>query len=884
MSEVTPPDESSTEPTKDASKTEAQPATQPVEAKGARLVDIDRNLAPVRRLLAWLASDTRTRLRKPSHVEGATRPWLERLQALNLAEAIREAVARIEQSVTNIDEQSIEDMALNINTAYQELTRLDAILGLPLRSRGPYPPARRRKVKRKAPAPDVRDEPLAAEDAPRETSKPANNRRGGRREPHSEEAGRREVASESQLREKAPDRWSGNLVQSLTEVGLPQELVDIFAGMSVTTVAELLALQPSGYEDHGVVVGAGTTQEPGDLCLSGRVVRTWIVLGAKGVTQQHVAFAGQEECLVTLRAGERMPRVGDRMIFRGTQSCEDGVLRLADGRRVRAASDKHVYSTTYGLDSASDAQMQDAISKLYGGFAKVRDPLTDEMRGEMMKLGDALLRIQREPCGRAKERLAFDEALGFFLSHGYQRQNVRGPRGTAHPIVNSLVSRLSADALYQLNDEQQVALEGVRRDLARQEAMARVLVGQEGSGLSLVVLHTIVMVAETRSQVAVVCSSSSSAEEQYALWERMLKDMGLVARFIDGEPSAAMRDALDRGEVHVVFGTPALLAADVEYRRLGLVISDIQLEGPRVLDQLRKRSGPPVDLLLIARHEGVACSRHALCMRYADHDMAALPPGASGIAGVLIDDGQRSEAYAGLVSALARGRQGMVVFPRIKGDDVLDLEGARNLVRVLGDGELKGYKVGLYHGRDSRDERQRTHQRFLNRALDVLVVTGEYEDAIVTPGLGAVVVEQAQLCSPMRLTAIMGHLRSAPVAGELWCVVAGDEDDAQRDVLQSLLDANFQRAEAVHTAEDDEASPNWAWLDTAVHKSAVVDAHKMAAKLLHMDHTLKRAPAHDIARAARNTWAQLFPNEEEHPCPLPRWSQDRKRRRRRRRR
>jgi RecG-like helicase len=884
MSEVTPPKEPSADLAIDASTSQAPSVEQPVEAKEARLVDIDRNLAPIRRLLAWLANDTRSRLYKPSHVEGAIRPWLERLQALNLAQAIREGVARIDQSVANIDEHPIESMTLHINTAYQELTRLDAILGLPLRSRGPYPPARRRKVKRKAPAPDVRDEVLVAEEAPRETAKPRSERRDERDELPAEDGARREAATESQPREKTPDRWGGNLVQSLTEVGFTQELVDIFAEMSVATVAELLAIQPSGYEDHGAVLGAGTTQEEGDLCLSGRVARTWVVLDAKGEAQQHVGFTGQEECLVTLRVGERMPRVGDRMIFRGIQSFEDGVLRLTDGHRVRAASDKHVYSTTYGLDSVSDIQMRDAISKLYGGFAKVRDPLTDEMRGEMMKLGDALLRIQREPCGRAKERLAFDEALGFFLSHGYQRQNVRGPRGTAHPIVNSLVSRLSADALYQLNDEQQVALEGVRRDLARQEAMARVLVGQEGSGLSLVVLHTIVMVAETRSQVAVVCSSSSSAEEQYALWERMLKDMGLVARFIDGEPSAAMRDALERGEVHVVFGTPALLAADVDYRRLGLVISDIQLEGPRVLDGLRKRSGTPVDLLLIARHEGVACSRHALCMRYADHDMAALPPGAAGIAGVLIDDGQRAEAYAGLVNALGRGRQGMVVFPRIQGDDVLDLEGARNLVRVLGDGELKGYKVGLYHGRDSRDERQRTHQRFLNRALDVLVVTGEYEDAIVTPGLGAVVVEQAQLCSPMRLTAIMGHLRSAPVAGELWCVVAGDEDDAQRVVLQSLLDASFQRSEEGSHAQDDEASPNWAWLDAALHKSAVVDAHKMAAKLLHMDHTLKRAPAQDIARAARNTWAQLFPNEDEYPCPLPRWSQDRKRRRRRRRR
>ena len=197
-----------------------------------------------------------------------------------------------------------------------------------------------------------------------------------------------------------------------------------------------------------------------------------------------------------------MLRVGDRVIYQGEQTVHDEAIVVKDAHRVRAASDKRVYTTRYGLDGIADHEMKGAISKLYSGFSNVKDPIPEQHLNGKMALGEALLRVQREPCRRAKERLAFDEALGFFLSHGYQRQNVRGPRGTAHPIVNGLVSLLAADALYQQRHSKPLSRASVGTLPAKRPWRASSW-DKKAAGCRCCT-HTIVMVAETRSQVAVV--------------------------------------------------------------------------------------------------------------------------------------------------------------------------------------------------------------------------------------------------------------------------------------------------------------------------------------------------------------------------------------------
>ena len=121
-------------------------APEPKQAADAatpepRLVDIDRNLAPVRRLLAWLSADARARLGEASHVESNIVPWLD--HGVPRASGGDLEVVQVVASATDLMRTcGRQDGATTFGLSGVDET--DAVL-VPLRSRY-YPAAKRRKV------------------------------------------------------------------------------------------------------------------------------------------------------------------------------------------------------------------------------------------------------------------------------------------------------------------------------------------------------------------------------------------------------------------------------------------------------------------------------------------------------------------------------------------------------------------------------------------------------------------------------------------------------------------------------------------------------------------------------------------------------------------
>ena len=103
------------------------PTSEPQPAQPTyRLVEVDRNLAPIRRVLSWLCGAGIERLTDNTHLESNVEPWLQRLDALALPDAIAETVTRLRKFFAGYDQLCGEEQWLRVHAAAQELTRLDA--------------------------------------------------------------------------------------------------------------------------------------------------------------------------------------------------------------------------------------------------------------------------------------------------------------------------------------------------------------------------------------------------------------------------------------------------------------------------------------------------------------------------------------------------------------------------------------------------------------------------------------------------------------------------------------------------------------------------------------------------------------------------------------
>lgn len=598
--------------------TAALPAPERSAGDDLPLGPLDRALAPVRRVASWAGADPDARVAGVRYFEAIGRRWLAVALALDLPASVREQLEEVDGLLQGFDALELDERARRLTAVDQGIRRLDALLGLPL------------PVKVVPHRPVVPLEALLQPEATEE-AQPAKKRRS--RRPSAAPAPEPEPEPEP---EPPASAWSGDPAAPLGDLGLEPELVEALAAEDLQTVGQLLRLAPSG-EEVVAVHGAGRDLPEGRLAVSGRVAARYSLLRPGAPPAHHVRLrgAGPLTCrfseapdwsrgtadwLDAFGPDQRVVAVGELVREGEAPVLLDPEPAADDGRHEARLQ-------VFGLEGVSDRAIRRALRRALAQPDVLRDPLPAAVRSRVgvLPLGEALADFHRLGAARpeARARLAFDELLLAQLALSSRRFQASRDRGIPHVILHGLASRLGGGELL-LDDEQQLALEEIKRDLRQPNPMLRVLLGEVGAGKGLVALITAVTVADAKSQVLVVAPDRAVAEERFTFAEPLLREAGLVARRIDEGSKRSLRDAVGRGEVHVVFGTLDLLEQGVEFRRLGLVIAEEREHWGRASAAVRKlRSPRPHALIIPSMPVGAAVALTA----YADHDVSLLGGG-----------------------------------------------------------------------------------------------------------------------------------------------------------------------------------------------------------------------------------------------------------------
>ncbi len=855
------------------------------EAPIVPLEALDRALAPVRRGVRFAVGGGGV----GAHLAVILRRQMALALALPLPAELAHELAAIDAHLVQWADSP--DEVGPPAEVYARLTRLDAVAGLPLRQ-----PLRavRKPVQRD------RSEKAGRERGDR-SQKGARSERGDRSKP----ADRSDTSARAAKPRRPPqegaemhgaqsDGWDGSLDAPLDE-GIGGELAEALAASDMGDMRSLLLRRPTDQTTLSPVHGATSELPSGPVAVGGKVSRLVTVLRATGTLQTRFLLQGAEPVEVQLRGGSMPTRLhtGDRVVVAGVHG-ESGISEA----EVVAAHDGTVVLSAYGIPAVSDAAIRGAIRRSEAGAARVRDPVSSDVLRTLglPALGHALVGAHH---GRhdAVKRLAFDEALAAHLAVTYPRYNGTQERGIAHTVHHSVAGKIAQTLELVLNDPQQQVFEDIKRDLRLSQPMRRLLTGEVGAGKGRVAAMAAAMVAEGRSQVLVVTSDETEAELRLMHSEPIFREAGLVARCVAGEPRSAIRDALKRGEIHVVFGTQDLLQQQLEFRRLGLVIAIERDRFGRASALHRSLTAPRPDLLVLT---GVPVGPRILMTAYSDLDLSVLDHGHRLPASIRVCGADaRSDAYESVRQGVARREQAIVVFPLVRGADALDMRDARRMVQALEADALSGLRVGLFHGAMAVADRQRAYDDLVYRRIDVLVATTTIEDGPPPPGVSRVVVEQADRVEQWRLHRIVGFLSTAAVQGEALLVVGEQaEPDAEARVQRVLSARNgFELTGALvkhqglaATVEPGSSPmPQFQWLDVDRDFATIVAARTEAHRVLGADPGLRRGAHVQLAHEARARFQVLWPESEDEKsrwsCAIPEAPpSDRRRRRRRRRR
>jgi ATP-dependent DNA helicase RecG len=365
----------------------------------------------------------------------------------------------------------------------------------------------------------------------------------------------------------------------------------------------------------------------------------------------------------------------------------------------------------------------------------------------------------------------------------------------------SLTARWLAEMLpFPLTGDQQAALDAVDADIAQPRPMQRLLMGEVGSGKTVVALYALLRAVEHGYQGALMAPTETLAEQHFATIQSLMPGeavpLGLLTGSTPGRRRADLLGKLASGELSIVVGTHALIEEAVTFARLGVAVVDEQhrfgVRQRAALDAKGADGESPHVLHMTA----TPIPRTLALAQYGDLDMTVLrelPRGRQPISTfVCSTDGERARAYERLREELRAGRQAFVVCPLVEESELLQARAATAEFERLRDGELRDFRVVLLHGQLTSAAKQAAMALFAGGEADVLVATSVIEVGIDVPNATVMLVEDAERYGISQLHQLRGRIGRGEHAS--LCLLFGPKDSARLRALASHADG-FRLAE-----------------------------------------------------------------------------------------
>ena len=467
----------------------------------------------------------------------------------------------------------------------------------------------------------------------------------------------------------------------------------------------------------------------------------------------------------------------------------------------QVAADEQVaqYAASEGIDSTRILAL---VRERRATIADVIEPLPARLRAadDLPDRPAALTALHFPAADRdahlGRRRLAYDELL--LLQLHLLRRRARREQAARAPALGApreLTARWLAGGLpFAPTGDQQNAMAEIDADLAGTRPMQRLLMGEVGSGKTVVALFALLRAVEQGWQGALMAPTETLAEQHFATIQSLMPGEAVPAALLTGATPAARRaDALGKlasGELALVVGTHALIEPGVAFARLGVAVVDEQHRfGVRQREALDRKA--PEDLHPHVLHmTATPIPRTLALVQHGDLDhttLRELPRGRQPIAThVAGGERERARAYERIREELAAGRQAFVVCPLVEESETLQVRAATAEFERLRDGELKGFRVVLLHGQMRPREKQEAMAAFAAGGADVLVATSVIEVGIDVPNATVMLVEDADRYGISQLHQLRGRVGRGEHPS--LCLLFGPKDSARLKALAASSD------------------------------------------------------------------------------------------------
>lgn len=456
-----------------------------------------------------------------------------------------------------------------------------------------------------------------------------------------------------------------------------------------------------------------------------------------------------------------------------------------------------VYHLTNGLNNKTLSKLiKNALDMNIETVDYIPDYL-NERYGFINKM-DAIRKIHfpidLQEIKEAKLKLIYEELFLFMLKINYLKylkttDIKKEPKQCNKLDVQNYINTLP----FELTKDQITAVKEIYNDLTSNKRMNRLICGDVGSGKTIVGIISAYITYLSGYQTALMAPTEILATQHYENVKKLLSNTNINIALLLGTTKKKEKETiykdLKNGKIDLLIGTHALLSDKVSFKNLGLVITDEQHRfGVTQRESLRNKGSLP-DILYMS---ATPIPRTYALTIYGDMDISLIktkPSGRKEIKTIIKDEKEIKNVLYLMLEELKKNQQIYVVSPLIEENETLDLTPVTELKTKMELAFNNKVKIGLLHGKLTKEEKETVMNDFISGKTKVLVSTTVIEVGVDNPNATMMVIFNAERFGLATLHQLRGRIGRNSL--ESTCILIGSEKNERLSVLASSSDGFY---------------------------------------------------------------------------------------------